>query len=129
MILYLKHVATVGRCFDPLDDLPENMHIICVAGGFVGDPILPGVEWQSENAPLHLHAGENELSHHGDQLQTVCAAGGRRGADLSAQQHAGGGEFAEIHKRAATLTRWLLAEKTTEDNFSAHRGQVKTMHT
>lgn len=64
---------------------------------FLGDPILPGVEWQSENSSLHLHSGENELSHHRCQLQTVCATGGRRGADLSAQQHAGGGELAQIH--------------------------------
>lgn len=58
----------------------------------VGDPILPGVERQSENSSLHLHPGENERSHHRDQLQTVCAAGGRRGTDLSTQQHPGGGE-------------------------------------
>lgn len=64
---------------------------------FPGDPVLPGVEWQSENPSLYLHPGETELSHHRDQLQAVCAAGGRRRTDLSAQQHFGGGEFGEIH--------------------------------
>lgn len=48
--------------------------------------------WQPENTSLHLHSGEAELGHFRDQLQAVCAAGGGRGTDFSAQQHAGGGE-------------------------------------
>lgn len=52
------------------------------------------MERQSEDPTLHLHAGESERSHHGDQLQAVRAAGGGGGTDLSAQQHAGGGGFA-----------------------------------
>lgn len=78
--------------------LPSWKQYFCA---FLGDSVLPGVEWQSENSSLHLHPGEIELSHHRDQLQTVCAAGGRRRTDLSAQQHTGGGTFAVIHMPTA----------------------------
>lgn len=78
---------------------------------FLGDPILPGVEWQSEKSSLYLYPGETELSHYRDQLQTVCTAGGRRRADLSAQQHIGGGKLIEILVHAAKQTYtvyWIL---------------------
>lgn len=81
---------------------------------FLGDPILPGVEQQSENSSLYLHPGETELSHHRDQLQTVCTAGGRRRTDLSTQQHIGGGICLEIHLHYRLSAEQL--RKTTEDN-------------
>lgn len=79
-----------------------KMCLLCVH--FSGDPILSGVEWQSEKSSLYLYPRATEFRHHRDQLQTVCTAGGRRGADLSAQQHTGGGKLVEFHMQTAKLT-------------------------
>lgn len=73
------------------------MHLFCTFVHVVGDPILPGVERQSENSSLYLHPGETEPSHHRHQLQAVCTAGRRRRTDLSAQQHIRGGKLVEIY--------------------------------
>lgn len=73
-----------------------------------GDPVLPGVERQPANPPLHLHTGALQHGHHGDQLQAVCAAGGGGGADLPAQQHAGGGEFRHHTRHTGSVARELL---------------------
>lgn len=73
------------------------MHLFSTFVHVVGDPVLPGLEWQSENSSLYLHPGEIKSSHHRNQLQTVCTAGRRRRTDLSAQQHIGGGKLVEIY--------------------------------
>lgn len=89
---------------------------------FPGDPVLPGVEWQPENSSLYLHPGATEPSHLRDELQTVCAAGGRGRTDLSAQQHIRGGEFVEAlhaHRKTDALFIGCGHNKTAEDNFNS----------
>lgn len=50
-----------------------------------GNSILPHLEWLSKKPPLHLHSGKTQPKHSGTGLQTLCAAGWRRRADLPAQ--------------------------------------------
>lgn len=80
------------------------------------------MEWRSEKSALYLYPREAEFCHHGDQLQTVCTAGGRRGADLSAQQHTGGGEFVIFyifHMQTAKQAHCTY-RKTVKDSFNSH---------
>lgn len=53
----------------------------------LGNSFLPHLEWVSKKPPLHIHSGKIQPEHGGAGLQTVCATGGRRRADLPAQLH------------------------------------------
>lgn len=58
----------------------------------LGNSFLPYLEWVSTKPPLHIHSGKIQPEHGGAGVQTLRAAGGRRGADLPAELHRGWGE-------------------------------------
>lgn len=53
----------------------------------LGNSFLPCLEWVSKKPPLHVHSGKIQPKHSGAGLQTLCATGGRRRADLPAKLH------------------------------------------